>query len=168
MSTEDRDVPAALASLRDALGFDGVSVGYSDIAVIPTKRIPAETSAYASLLLARKWTDAPDLGLWKVPPPGDHWLVVGWDELGDPLIADSRSAGYPVYHLMHDPPSEPRLIARNYEGFLNALRFLKSLNADVPADLERMPPDQRAAAVRKLFDITQTDAYYWELMFAID
>lgn len=122
-------IPAAYARFREGLSFDAISLGYRMLALFRTDELADQHSrALRSARLEDAW-------------PG-HWLVIGNDDMGDPLAVDVGDASLAVFTaLSMEEELAQEYVAGSLQQFGAILRMLErfSRGREFPAGLERNP-----------------------------
>jgi hypothetical protein len=119
------------------LDFFEVSFGYSTIEIFPLEELSQHQLGYAVGQHGNKLTGTQD-GDWH-----ESWVVIGVDEMGDPIFIDDAAPGFPVYTAAHGEGRwDPVLLAVSLDGFNQALSVLAKLAAkgrEHPVGLEANP-----------------------------
>lgn len=59
---------------------------------------------------------------------GEKYYVIGFDkDLGDPIIADAGTEGFPIYSMMHDDWESLEKIANSFDEFINNLKSIENI-----------------------------------------
>ena len=94
---------------------------------------------------------------------GENYYVIGFDEdLGDPIIADAGTEGFPIYSMMHDDWESLEKIANSFDEFINNLKSIENII--------NTPNQDRSTIrkfVRKLDKENNTNGFYKLICSAI-
>jgi hypothetical protein len=115
---------------------EDVSIGYHEIVFFNADNLEEEQIGYAVDAQGQSLSTGED-GDWQ-----EEWLVIGNDDLGDPIFIDTTDTKYPVYTAIHgEGDCEPILIADSLNHFSSTLKSLKklSLGREYPKDFEQNP-----------------------------
>jgi hypothetical protein len=128
-----------------------VSLGYRQLRFFNTKnlkemQIGYSVDDYGNSLVYEKtgydWEDEHNTNTWK-----KGWIVIGNDELGDPIIVDKSSSLLPVIHAPHGYGDWETnyIIADSLENFKSILQSINdfSKNREYPTLLKENPIDER-------------------------
>ena len=59
---------------------------------------------------------------------GENFYVIGFEtDLGDPISADARTQGFPIYFMMHDYWEEFYKIANSFDEFIENLKAIENI-----------------------------------------
>ena len=59
---------------------------------------------------------------------GENYYVIGFDtDLGDPIIADAGTEGFPIYYMMHDDWESLEKVANSFDEFINNLKSIENI-----------------------------------------
>jgi len=90
---------------------------------------------------------------------GKNFYVIGSEtNLGDPIIADAGTQGFPIYFMMHDDWESLEKVANSFDEFILNLKTIDKMIND-----ERQNRSEIRKLVRKLDKENNTDGFY-ELM----
>ena len=116
--------------------IDDISIGFSEINFFTADNLDKEQVGYSfdpngnSLITGQS-------GDWK-----DGWIVVGNDDLGDPLFIDSFDSNLPVFTSQHGQGVwDAKLIANSLDKFKVILVDLRKLSVEreSPSEIEENP-----------------------------
>jgi hypothetical protein len=159
--------PEILLTFRTNLGLDRVEYGAGGVYLYRVDELPSAQLGYST---------SPDgtslcgsgVGDWR-----KSWIVIGQDLLlGDPIIAESGTAGMPVLTAMHGEGRwDPDQISSSLEHYRNALIQFASVaeGRDNPVKLEGNPLSAKArkAAVMAICgNDPGADVDYWTGMLS--
>jgi hypothetical protein len=162
-----------LSFLKD---IKDVSLGYRQIRFFNTKNLKEMQIGYSidedgNSLVAEKtgyeWEDEHSTNTWK-----KGWIVIGSDELGDPIIVDKSSPLLPVIHAPHGCGDWDAnyIIADSVENFKTILESLYEIskNREYPTLLEENPISEREkrAFLLRIYQQNPNIEYlgFWELI----
>ena len=101
-----------------------------------------------------------------------QWLVIAVEEsLGDPIFLDTADPALPVYTVGHDMDwSRPHRIADDFEGFVDALRWVHEAagGETTPVELEERPlsdEDLQRLMGRVMDRNPSAEPYFWRSFF---
>ncbi len=104
----------------------------------------------------------PEISDW-IKLLGKNFYVIGFEcNLGDPVIVDAGTEGFPVYFMMHDYWESVCKVAKSFDEFVN---YLKTIDRMI--NIEHQDRDVIRKFVTKLDDEMQTGGYYENLCFEI-
>lgn len=98
----------------------------------------------------------------------EEWLVIGTDQLGDPIIADMSTPNVTVLSAAHGEGKwEPLVISASLDNFANTIFILNTVskNRTQPADLEKNPitnKERRDVLKRIEQQNPEAEIEYWE------
>lgn len=152
-----------LAEKLAALPVRSLSLGYRTIKLVEPGELDDAQSGYARTPDGES-LDGDGPGAWQ-----RSWVVIGHDDLADPIFVDTADADLPVYTAAHGQGDwPPHMIAESLPQFSKALRYLKPLTAgrESPVALETNPLDDPAAVMEKVGELTACpDAPFWSDWF---
>lgn len=149
-------VPEPYLRFRDGLSFDAISLGYRMLALFRTDEL---VDQHGRALRSARLTD-----VW----PG-HWLVVGNDDMGDPLAVDVGDPSLAVFTALRmEEDLAQEYVAGSLQQFGAILRMLErfSRGREFPAGLERNPftEDEKDDFLRFVEHNSPPEAArYWEI-----
>lgn len=147
---------------------EDISIGYSEINIFKLENIEKEQIGYSvtengKSLVGNKNRD------WK-----KNWIVIGTDNMDDPIFVDIENPNLPVFISEHDNEEwEENYIAISIEKFssiLNDLRNL-SINRQNPVEIEKNPISETELELfltKTKNDNNWMDIEYWEIFLEND
>ena len=105
-------------------------------------------------------------GAWR-----DEWFVIATDEMGDPVIVDTKSFNNTIYTSEHGQGKwELTCIADNILNFIQIIKRLEeiSINRSNPVGLEENPilDHEKEELLKMITDTNKNvELWYWELWF---
>ncbi|MFL5742600.1 MAG: hypothetical protein ACJ75B_20420 [Flavisolibacter sp.] len=104
----------------------------------------------------------------------EEWLVIGADQLGDPIIVDVSSTKLTILSAAHGEGSwEPFVIADSLDAFKNIISILGNVSKERtnPVDMKKNPltDKERQEALRRIEQQNpESEIWYWENFFESD
>ena len=105
---------------------------------------------------------------------GENFYVIGNEtDLGDPIIADAGTEGFPVYFMMHDDWESIEKIANSFDEFVANLKAIEELikvpNQDretIKNFIETLDEKNNTDGFYQLmcFDVLDEDGFYYDQM----
>ena len=93
---------------------------------------------------------------------GENFYVIGFEAmLGDPIIADAGTEGFPIYNMMHDDWESLRKVANSFDEFMENLSEIEKLIN------EHKGRDSIYNLVKKLDDENNTNGFYELICFDV-
>ncbi|HEX6426833.1 MAG TPA: hypothetical protein VF008_04070 [Niastella sp.] len=142
-----------------------VSLGYNEINFFQPNDLNEEQIGYRIDQIGNSLITGND-GDWQ-----EEWLVIGTDQLGDPIIVDVITPDLTVLSAAHGVGRwEPLVIAESLDSFANIIFILTTISKDrtQPADLDKNPITdmERQEALKQIEQQNPgAEIEYWESFF---
>jgi hypothetical protein len=139
-----------------------ISLGYRELEFFGTDRLDQEQMGYRFDTKNRSLITGQE-GDWQ-----EAWIVIGTDDLGDPIIVDMSEPDLKVMSAMHGEGEwEPYLIAESLEKFKAIILELKKIskNRTNPVALEKNPikNQERKQFIKAIEEANPNiDVDYWD------
>lgn len=87
---------------------------------------------------------------------GENYYVIGFDtDLGDPIIADAGTEGFPIYSMMHDYWESLEKVANSFDKFIENLKAIEKI-----INIKHQDRATIRKFVRKLDKENNTNGFY--------
>ena len=102
---------------------------------------------------------------------GENFYVIGFEtDLGDPIIADAGTQGFPIYFMMHDYWEEFYKIANSFDEFIENLKAIENIinvehkdRASIRKFVKSLDKANNAAGFYEglCYDVLKKDGFYY-------
>ncbi len=154
--TLDFDIKRFLQSVTD------ISIGYQNITFVKPEELE-KCQILRSIDVYNSSLDAEQIKNWL-----QEWIVIAWDNLGDPICVDVSLPNRCVLTVTPIGTGEPSIIADSLANFELIIRYLTSLskNRENPVDLMKnpIPSNEREAILKRIKqENAASEISFWEI-----